>query len=466
MLSINKDIDIDRDVYEDMKRWKEKDSINKVLYIQGTRQVGKTYAIKKFAKDNYNSNKIIYIDLTSDDLEILLRIRENINNELINETLERSEINRINELFRRFSRKFEDSSECLVIIDEVQESPEIFSMIRQFARDVKTNFIITGSYLGRILGDKRFWISMGDMIDITMNPVSLEEYLGIFNLRELYNSLDFYGKSNKVDYDLISEKFNEYIKIGGYPRAIIEYLGGNSDKIEYTIEDILNRFCEESFSYISDSIMNLEVLQQSFVIIASIMLNEKEGLTEDSLSEELKKNLYKDYSSNVGKASVNSALNWIFKSGIVKFCNKVIELEYNKFKSNQRMYFNDLGLFKTLSDKLKVTAGEVNGLVCEHFVFNSMNYDKLRYPSFASYKGGEIDFVYLNKFTKELYGIEVKAGNNSGKSITKALNDGKINKAIYCKGATYGGIDGKIITIPIYLFPRYMREVLNNNITQ
>lgn len=465
MADINKAIDINRDIYEDMRHWKENDSLDKVLYIQGTRQVGKTYAIKKFAKDNYESNKIIYIDLTSDDLEILLRIRENINNELINETLERSEINRIDELFKRFSRRFQNSSECLVIIDEIQESPEIFSMIRQFARDVKTNFIITGSYLGRILGDKRFWISMGDMVDITMNPVSFEEFLGIFNLRNLYNSLDFYGKSNTSDYILVSEKFNEYIKVGGYPRAIIEYLNGNSDKIESTIEDILNRFCEESFSYISDSIMNLEVLQQSFVTITNIMLHEKEGLKEDSLSEELKNSLYKDYSSNIGKASVNSALNWIFKSGIIKFCNKVIELDYNNFKSNQRIYFNDLGLFRTLSNKLKITQGEVTGLICEHFIFNCMNYDKLRYPSFSTYKGGEIDFVYLNKFNKELYGIEVKAGSNSGKSITKALNDGKINKAIYCKGDTYGGIDGKIVTIPIYLFPRFLKEMLNTDIT-
>lgn len=461
MTGINKTIDINRDIYEDMRLWKESNSVDKVLYIQGTRQVGKTYAIKKFAKDNYDSDKIIYIDLTSDDLEILLRIRENINNELINETLERSEINRITELFKRFTRKFEDSTDCLVIIDEVQESPEIFSMIRQFARDVKTNFIITGSYLGRILGDKRFWISMGDIIDTTMNPVSFEEYLGIFNLREVYNSLDFYGNSNKADYDLICDKFNEYIKIGGYPRAIIEYLNGSPEKIEYAIEDILNRFCEESFSYISDSIMNLEVLQQSFVTMTNIMFHEKEGLKEDSLSEELKKSLYKDYSSNIGKASVNSALNWIFKSGIIKFCNKVIELDYNDIKINQRMYFNDLGLFRILSNKLKITDGEINGLICEHFVFNSMNYDKLRYPSFASYKGGEIDFVHLNKLTKELYGIEVKAGSNSGKSVTKALNDGKINKAIYCKGDTYGGVNDKIITIPIYLFPRFIREVLD-----
>ena len=40
------------------------------------------------------------------------------------------------------------------------------------------------------------------------------------------------------------------------------------------------------------------------------MLNEKEGLVEDSLSEELKKILYKDYSSNIGKASVNLSINF------------------------------------------------------------------------------------------------------------------------------------------------------------
>ena len=56
MTGINKAQDINRDIYEDMKNQKKRDSLDKVLYIQGTRQVGKTYAIKKFDKDNYDSN--------------------------------------------------------------------------------------------------------------------------------------------------------------------------------------------------------------------------------------------------------------------------------------------------------------------------------------------------------------------------------------------------------------------------
>ena len=55
----------------------------------------------------------------------------------------------------------------------------------------------------------------------------------------------------------------------------------------------------------------------------------------------------------------------------------------------------------------------------------------------------------------DVYGIEVKAGKNSGKTLTKLLSNGKINFAIYLKGLTEGGIANKIYTIPIYLFPRF-----------
>ena len=63
-----------------------------------------------------------------------------------------------------------------------------------------------------------------------------------------------------------------------------------------------------------------------------------------------------------------------------------------------------------------------------------------------------------------IYGIEVKSGNNSGKTITQALNKGKINYALYLKGDSYGGINAKgtTITIPIYLFPRFNFDLESN----
>ena len=39
-------------VYEDFKNWKSNHS-NRELFVKGARQVGKTYIVNKFEKDNY-----------------------------------------------------------------------------------------------------------------------------------------------------------------------------------------------------------------------------------------------------------------------------------------------------------------------------------------------------------------------------------------------------------------------------
>lgn len=40
---------------------------------------------------------------------------------------------------------------CLIIIDEIQETAEVYNYVREFTRKFVCRFIITGSYLGRTL---------------------------------------------------------------------------------------------------------------------------------------------------------------------------------------------------------------------------------------------------------------------------------------------------------------------------
>lgn len=109
-------------------------------------------------------------------------------------------------------------------------------------------------------------------------------------------------------------------------------------------------------------------------------------------------------------------------------------------------------------NKSNVLLSEANGMLNETFVYQCL-LDKIStVPMFAVYGDGELDFVYRNRENGYVYGIEVKSGKNSGKTITKSLNNGKINFAIYLKGLTEGGIAHKIYTIPIYLFPRFNFE--------
>lgn len=76
-------------------------------------------------------------------------------------------------------------------------------------------------------------------------------------------------------------------------------------------------------------------------------------------------------------------------------------------------------------------------------------------PAFATYRGGEVDFVVKSLKDSLCYGIEVKAGKSTGNTVKKALNAGKINRLLYLKRDTKGGTEGKVITLPIYCLEQF-----------
>ena len=54
-------INLKRSVYENFKNWKYNNS-NRALFVKGARQVGRTYIVNKFAKDNYKQiNYALYV---------------------------------------------------------------------------------------------------------------------------------------------------------------------------------------------------------------------------------------------------------------------------------------------------------------------------------------------------------------------------------------------------------------------
>lgn len=76
-------------------------------------------------------------------------------------------------------------------------------------------------------------------------------------------------------------------------------------------------------------------------------------------------------------------------------------------------------------------------------------------PAFATYKGGEIDFVAQSLKSNIRYLIEVKAGKGTASTATKALQNGKADRLLYLKGNTKGGVDNKIITLPNFMLEKY-----------
>ena len=439
-----------RNAYDRLLKWKER-SDHATLEVSGARQVGKTYIVNKFADEQYG--KKIYINLLDFSGELFLEKYEGLRNEIRNGLICD---NPVYELIRRMHPEFEDTSDTIVIIDEIQESAAIYNRIREFTRQLKSDFIITGSYLGRIL-NREFKYSAGDLDSLEIHTLDFREFLMALDKEDLYQELDLYGESPEEVYKNLADLYKIYTKIGGYPAVILRYLeSGSVEEANTELLKIIKLFTNESKRYFDD-ILDDEVYDNIFSSVARVLVKEKKGFDEDSFSEELQNIVVKDYSSNISKASVNRAIDWLYSSGIIGFAGKIKDCNILDFKPKARCYFMDIGLTSYFLTHIGCSESDVSGIVNENFVFLDLKRRivppgeiALETPAFATMGRGEIDFYLKSLRTRKTYVIEVKTGKNQSKTVQDILDKRKADYVVYAKGNTHGGVRDNIYTIPIY----------------
>ncbi len=439
-----------RKAYLRMAEWKKRPG-HSTLEVSGARQVGKTYLVNRFADEQYR--KKIYINLLELSGELFLEQYRELWQEM---KAGKRFPNPMQELIKRYQPDFEDSDDTIIILDEIQESADIYNRIREFTRTLKCDFIITGSYLGRILKPE-FKYSSGDLDALEICTLDFEEFLDALGYSGLYEQMDLYGGSDAGTYQKLQELYYDYCAIGGYPGVVLRYLEKASmQECRAELIKIIRLFTNESRRYFED-ILDDAAYENLFLGVARILAKEKKGFKEDSFSEELQSIVVKDYSSNVTKASVNRAIDWLYSSGIIGFAGKLPGCSILDFKAKARCYFMDVGLAGYFLEKAGVPKEAVSGLLNENFVYLDLRRRiahpseiALETPAFATLGNGEIDFYVKELASEQTYAIEVKSGKNSGRTAAEALEKKKADYVLYAKGGTYGGKAGRMITIPVY----------------
>lgn len=443
-----------RQAYEKLQQWKNADS-GCVLEVSGARQVGKTYLLKKFAKENFKY--IIYINMAEQSGQEFLLCMDKVNQwEPGMPRVERP----IHEMLRLYDAAFEDSKDTMIIIDEIQESAKVYNLIRTFAREFECYVAVTGSYLGRLL-EKDFFLPAGDLETMTLETLSFEEFVDVFGKTELYDSIDLYGSSNKEDYQELRFLYDIYQRTGGYPAVVNTYLEHQDfRKCDEMLKHLIDVFTNESKRYF-ENVLDVNLFDKLFNGIAITMIREKQGLRD--LTEELSKIVYQEESGRVTKKMLNHALGWLQASHIIGYAGKSVDCDYLEIKENARFYFHDLGMARYFLSRTGADESTVKGIVAENFVYRELlehiGKDIAgRTPWFAIYQKtkGEMDFFVRSLLDYKNYGIEVKSEDGSGKTARELLKDGKIQYLYFLKGDTQGGIaeDGKVITVPLYMAGR------------
>ncbi len=372
----------------------------------------------------------------------------------------------LHEAFRLYEPSFRDCADMVIIIDEIQESWEIYNRIRESARQFSARFIITGSYLGRIL-EPEFKYASGDITRLRIYTLSFEEFLEALdeNLYQTWLRLPVPEADDSCPevYEQLKEAYDLYCQIGGYPKVVEAYLEKQEIlAAQKELVRIIQIFLEESMRYFKD-IIDISVFTNIFFSICRILLRKKKGLEEDSASEELQKLVTRNYSSNLSKETCNRAINWLYHSGIIGFCGKVIEMDFLDFKPGRRCFFMVPGVASYYLNRVGTTDATIHGTLNENYVFinllKSQDFPEeitFEMPAFATYKGGEIDYVVQTVKGHRRYLVEVKSGKGKAATALKALEAGKGDYLLYLKGGTKGGKEGKILTLPLYMLERFM----------
>ncbi len=202
---------MERDIYQQLQIWKSR-SDRKPLILQGARQVGKTYILKKFGQQEYP--QLIYINF-----EKMGKVSS-----LFTEDLQPEDL--IRKLALYFNTSIE-ADKTLIIFDEIQESPAALNSLKYFYEEAPQYHIIAaGSLLGIKLAHTHGF-PVGKVTFQHLYPLSFMEFLRALGKQQWVEMLANIQLPTPIDelfHQELIELLKKYFFIGGMPEAVDRYV--------------------------------------------------------------------------------------------------------------------------------------------------------------------------------------------------------------------------------------------------
>ena len=433
-----------RDIQNDFRKWLSVESYSDlILYLSGARQTGKTTELLKLGYSAFE--QVVYVDLSQKNiLDSFVSLVVNGSNKSMGMT----------KFCRTMGEKYFNLSSTFLIIDEIQESSEVYNSLRSLRKGLNCRIAATGSYLARIL-TPGYFKPAGDTFDLEMLPLSFREFARVYGLEEKLDTISIFGKSEQADYETLTELYNTYIQIGGYPAVVHSYRQDGMEAALKVLKMLIARFVDESSAYFKDDRCR-SIFLNTFKAALMYQISEKKGTAKD-ITEVITNFIKQDSKMIVSRAEVNEAVVWLIYSGILGTCD-LYNGEKLDLLPDRRVYFRDCGILGYVNSLVITDDTNFKGLLAETFAYNELY--RLHQDESKALKGDkpccgvsdnyELDFLLVSSEGKR-YGIEIKSkrGDNP-KSLEHYTQRNLIDVGIVAE-ITRGGKGKKHYKIPIYM---------------
>lgn len=424
-----------RKIYNELIKWKKED-INTPLMVVGARQIGKTYTIDEFCKNEFTN--YIYINLLNNK-EIIEIFKENINTE---EKIKKMELSLGHTI---------DYENTIIFFDEIQESEELISALKFFFESkVSYKIICAGSLLGVKINRFHSSFPVGKVRIINMYPMNFEEFLWAMDYEIAIPEIKRCYQENVKMSDSIHEKLLNYYRmflcVGGMPRMVLSLK--ETQKILEVDKSIASNIYKEYLIDMNKYVTNVTEGIKNETIYNSI---------PSQLANLSNKFQYGKINNNARKRDYETSLDWLISSKMVLRSNlvKKVEIPLKAYIDNDyfKLYLSDIGLLVSI---LEIRYNDImlnkefmyKGVLAENYVATELihNYETLYY--WQSGNRAEIDFLINAK--DGIIPIEVKVNtNNNSKSLNLYMEKYKPSFAIRISSKNFG-FENNIKSVPLY----------------
>jgi len=395
---------------------------NKILLVNGARQIGKSYIIRYVGKKLFKH----FVEIN---------LKEDKEGEQIF-----ADVQTTSDLYMRLSnyhsKHLGDKTDTLIFLDEIQSYPHLMTMLKFLNEEGKYRYIASGSQLGVALSQTPS-VPIGSITIKQMYPLDFEEFLWatgigkewIEHIRESFLKEESLDKST---HELLLKRFQYYLLIGGLPEAVNKYLEDrNIVRVRTVHKDIHELYRIDASQY--DEEHKLKI-RRIYDLIPSNLENKKKRVVYNKIENKTGKH-FSDYADE---------FEYLTNSGValdvLAISNPHFPLAESEQKRLVKLYLNDIGLLTNLLYGLNVNAvlqdiRSINlGTVYESAVAQELAAHQFKLHYYDNKQKGEVDFLIDDYNRLQVLPLEIKSGKDytEHSALTKFLGTPEygIDKAI------------------------------------
>ena len=416
---------------------------NKILLVNGARQIGKSYLIRHVGKKLFKN----YVEINLKEDKESIRIFEKV----------KSTGDFYLQLSAVAGNKLDAKDNTLIFLDEIQSYPHLMTMLKFLNQEGRYTYIASGSQLGVALSQTAS-VPIGSVAVEEMYPLDFEEFLlamgcgqdSIDGMREKFIT----GESlNESMHNYMMQQFKLYLLVGGLPEAINKFLENrNILHVRKVQRDIHALYKIDASQYDSERKL---VIRKIYDMIPSNMENKKKRIIVKHIEETKGHKQFSDYAEE---------FEYLTNSGIALSVQSVSNPKFQLLESENKnlikLYMNDVGLLTYLLYGANINAvlnddRSINlGSVYESVVAQELRAHGYILHYYDNKQKGEVDFLIDDYENLTVMPIEVKSGKDYTvhSALDKFLNteDYNVKKAVVLNSEREVQEKNGIIYQPIY----------------